>query len=94
MGIRDHLSRYWITFPNDPSFPIGLGVTAYTPEDAFALLAERGYDFHVRAQRVEIREIQSLDDIEYEHVASVSGPLNFRGIWYPCSNIGIDGSAR
>ena len=94
MDIRDHLSHYWITFPNDPSFPIGQGVTAYTPEDAFAILAERGYDFHIRAQRVEIREINSFDDIEKVDVARVSGPLSFRGIWYPCLNSGIDASGQ
>ncbi len=94
MDVRDHLSRYWITFPDDPSFPVGQGVTAYSSADAFSLLADRGYDFHVRAQRVEVREIQTFDDIDYEHVARVSGPLRFRGIWYPCFNVGIDASGR
>ena len=94
MDVRDHLSRYWITFPNDKSFPIGQGVTAYSHEDAFALLLERGYDFHIRAQRVEIREIQSFDDIPDYDIANASGPLRFRGIWYPCLNLGLDASGR
>jgi len=94
MDVRDHLSRYWITFPDDPSFPIGQGVTAYSPEDAFLLLIARGYDFHVRAKRVELREIQSFDDIDHKWIARVAGPLRLRGIWYPCFNIGIDASRR
>ncbi|KAA1262092.1 hypothetical protein LF1_46530 [Rubripirellula obstinata] len=94
MDVRDHLSRYWITFPDDSTFPIGQGVTAYSHDDAFSMLAARGYDFHVRAQRVEVREIQSFDDIPNYDVSGASGPLRFRGIWYPCLNIGLDASGR
>ena len=94
MDVCDHLSRYWITFPDDKSFPIGQGVTAYSHDDAFSLLVDRGYDFHVRAQRVEIREIESFDDIPDYNVTDAAGPLQFRGIWYPCLNLGLDASGR
>ncbi|MBT5018296.1 hypothetical protein OAF98_02295 [Planctomicrobium sp.] len=94
MDIREHLSHYWITFPDDSTFPIGQGVTAYTPYDAFSLLTDRGYDFHTRAARVDVREIRSLDDISDFDVFGTCGPLRFRGIWYPCLNIGIDASGR
>jgi len=45
------LTAFWVSFPKDPTFPLGLGVTAWSRADALRLLEERGYDFHLRATR-------------------------------------------
>ena len=82
------LDTYWFTFPDDPTFPCGLGVTAFSLEDALALLDDGGYDFHRRAIRYEVRQGISLQDIDYSHIAPNSGPLMLRGVWYPCLNDG------
>ncbi len=94
MDIRSLLTAYWITFPENPHFPAGQGVTAFTVDDAFFLLEERGYLYHRRAPRVAIREISSVDELDYRHVVVNMGPIVTRGIWYPCLNIGIDASGR
>jgi hypothetical protein len=86
------LTPFWISFPMDPSFPMGFGVTARSKEDAFQLLVEQGYDFHVRARGVDMKASISVDDLD-PHVRRNMGPIVMRGVWYPCLNIGF-GAAR
>jgi hypothetical protein len=78
---------YWFTFPGQPHAPMGMGVTARSLEDAYSLLEERGYTFH-RSGPVEVREHVTADDLRSEYVLRNMGPMVFRGIWYPCLNIG------
>ncbi len=82
------LIPFWISFPDDPDFSMGLGVTAWSREDAYRLLEEQGYDFHVRARRVEVRDAISVSDLA-EHVRPNMGPIVVRGVWYPCFNVGF-----
>ncbi len=82
------LTTFWFEFPEDPSFPHGMGVSAFSLADALALLDDHCYDFHRCARRLEVRRGVSLTDIGYSHVAMNSGPLVFRGVWYPCLNLG------
>lgn len=56
-----HLTAFWISFPEDASFPHGLGVTAWSQEGAFRLLEEQGYDFHLRAAEVAVRAVDWPD---------------------------------
>jgi len=88
------LTSYWITFPEDRSAPLGIGVTAYSVEDAFRLLEERGYDYHRRMSRAEIRENIKIADLDQFHVVPNMGPIVVRGIWYPCLNIGFGASGQ
>ena len=83
------LTSYWLTFPENPSFPIGFGVTAHSLDDALALLDANGYDFHRRATRVAILEGAVPSAIDYRHVAVNPGPHVVRGIWYPALNVGF-----
>ena len=93
--IKDELlTAYWISIPDEPGFSFGFGVTAFTVEDAFNLLAERGCDFHVCASRADVCEIQDVAAIEYEHIRVNMGLILFRRSWYPCFNVGIDASGR
>jgi hypothetical protein len=68
-----------------------MGVTARSVEDAFDLLDQHGYDFH-RLGRVEVRENITVADLDPGHVVPNMGPIVFRGIWYPCLNIGFGAS--
>lgn len=81
------LKSYWITFPEDERFPAGMGVTALSEEEALFLLTSHGYDFPKKAKRTEVKEIQSIQDVP-SWVAPNAGPLYFRGIWFPCQNLG------
>src|SRR5689334_4698666 len=83
------LTAFWISFPDDPAFPAGMGVTAWSGSDAARLLDERGYDFHRRAKRIELRVINSVDDVGRSDVLRYSGPIVVRGVWYPCFNVGF-----
>lgn len=38
------LETCWISFPQDPNLPFGIGVTAYFEEDAFSLIQDQGFD--------------------------------------------------
>lgn len=83
------LACFWITFPDGPdTFPIGLGVTARSREDAFALVEAQGLDFHVRAPRVEVNVCSRVEDLP-AFVRAHMGPPVVRGVWYPCLNVGF-----
>ena len=82
------LTPFWISFPMDPSFPMGFGVTAWSVDDAFRLLEEQGYDFHVRARSVDTKAGIGVDDLA-PHVRHDMGPIVARGVWYPCLNVGF-----
>ena len=83
------LTPYWITFPEDPDFPLGMGVTAHSLADAYLLLEQHGYTFHTRAARVNVVENITFDDLDQTHVVPNMGPLIVRGVWFPCLNIGF-----
>jgi hypothetical protein len=72
------LTAFWISFPKDPEFPLGLGVTAWFRADAFRLLADKGYDFHLRASEASVRGGITVDDLEQSHVRPNAGRLMLR----------------
>jgi hypothetical protein len=79
------LISFWIT-TSDPDGPCGFGVTAWSIEDAAALLKEAGYRIELGSAMV--RENVLPHDIDENHVAPNAGPSVLRGVWYPCLNIG------
>ncbi|HEY4239024.1 MAG TPA: hypothetical protein VGM88_04380 [Kofleriaceae bacterium] len=81
------LTAYWISYPEDWGFPMGQGVTAYSTDDAFRLLEAQGYDFHLRARRVDVKVV-TFDDLDDRHVVPNMGPIVVRGVWFPCLNVG------
>ena len=87
------LKTYWITFPDNPNAPIGIGVTAYSMMDAWDLICERNYD-HFYHGRYTIKENIAFADLDQKNVAPNIGPMRFRGIWYPCLNIGFGASGQ
>jgi hypothetical protein len=82
------LTAYWITFPDDLNFPIGVGVTAHSREDALRVLEAAGFEFHRRAKRIQVREDVSLADLDPRHVVPNMGPIVVRGVWCPFVRLG------
>ena len=83
------LETYWITFPQDPHLPFGIGVTAYSEEDAFALVADQGVDkWYAAAKEIIVTSGVAYGDLDQSNVAPNIGPMQLRGVWYPIANIG------
>jgi hypothetical protein len=84
---NDLLVTFWITFPG-PVCEHSYGVTAYSLDDAMALLGSRlaGRDL----EPMQVRENIRVQDLDQRHVAPNCGPVVFRGVWYPCSNLGTE----
>jgi hypothetical protein len=76
------LISFWIK-PADSNGPRGFGVTAWSLEDAVALLKEAGYSIELGAATV--RDNVGPHDIDENHVAPNAGPSVLRGVWYPLS---------
>lgn len=90
MHKTQHLETFWLTFPRDASLPLGIGGTAFSEEDAFGLIRAQGINaWFSRAAEVKVvnRGVR-INDLHQRHVVMNSGPMQFRGVWYPACNIG------
>ena len=86
----DRLETYWITFPGDSSMLSGIGVTAYSEEDAFALVTERGLDHLIaHASTICVTRGVRVTDLDPTNILPNIGPMQFRGVWYPAANVGF-----
>ena len=77
------LTRYWF----NTSVGLGVGITAYSLEDAQSILAEVSKTLgieYIIVGRVDNIDVRSLDP---NHVAPNMGPVNVRGVWFPCLNL-------
>ena len=87
------LHRYWIViFPEDPYGPRNLGVTAFSIEQAKALvkveLKKLGWN-HISEELIEESEIIEDIDIrllDQNHVIPNMGVVTFKGVWFPSAN--------
>jgi hypothetical protein len=90
MRLTDLLETFWFSFPQDPRLPFGIGVTAFTEDDARALLRERGVtEWFADAKEIVVRRGIRIEDLDPRNVRPNIGPLKLRGVWYPCMNIGF-----
>ena len=83
------LISFWIV-GTDPHEPIGFGVTAWSIEDAFTLIKERG--FHIDEGCAVAHQGVRPHELNFAHLVRNSGPACCRGLWYPCLNIGWEAS--
>jgi hypothetical protein len=84
------LETFWFSFPQDPRLPFGIGVTAYSEADARAMLDERGVStWFAHAKQVTVTQGIRLQDLDQRNVAPNIGPMQLRGVWYPCMNVGL-----
>ena len=91
---NEELVPYWISFPQDPHLPFGIGVTATSEKDAFALIRDQGIEsWFEGAQEISVQAGVTINDLDQGHVVPNMGPMQFRGVWYPAANIGF-GSPR
>jgi hypothetical protein len=77
------LHRYWFK----TKVGLGIGVTAYSIEDARRLIEEV-----VRPQGLEREVLEIIADVDVReldqgHVIPNMGPPNFRGVWHPNFNL-------
>jgi hypothetical protein len=80
------LRRFWIRLAGDEmpvGFQMGCGVTAYTRDDAFALLlkvwpAKRGGPVII-----DVSEDVDLTTLDQRHVLPNIGDMTRRGVWFP-----------
>jgi hypothetical protein len=77
------LRRYW--FKTDPY--LGVGVTAYSVEDARSLVEAAAQSLHMKFEVLEIIEDVDIRDLDQGHVVPNMGPPNFRGVWFPRMNL-------
>jgi len=81
------LVTFWITFQGG-TFERSYGVTAYSLEDAMALLRKHHLARPDFDRPMHVKEDIRLEDLDQGHIVPNCGPLVFRGVWYPCSNLG------
>lgn len=90
MEADENLETYWVSFPRDPNLPFGIGVTAYSEDDAFALIKQQGFDeWYAEALEVHVKSGVTVEDLDDKNVVPNIGPMHFRGVWYPAANIGF-----
>ena len=63
------------------------GVSGYSLEDALALLQAIGVTVDPADPAVTVREHARLTEWETRHIGPNMGPMQFRGVWYPQSNL-------
>jgi hypothetical protein len=76
------LNSYWLKFdPPVAMSPIGVGVTAYSIDDAMGLLAaELRKDV---LKPVAVIENVAMADLDQGHVVPNMHPITARGVWFP-----------
>ena len=75
------LRRYWFAVAG----LLGFGVTAYSIDDARFLLEAEGYSIE---SDVEVTVDVDVSTLDPNHILPNAGPSSFRGVWFPCLNIG------
>jgi hypothetical protein len=76
-------ARYW--FPCSKQF--GIGVTAWTREEAEKMAHEILAKYYRGAEILGIVENVDVRTLDQKHVVPNMGPVTFVGVWYPCLNL-------
>jgi hypothetical protein len=85
-----YLETFWFTYRDDANFPAYLGVTAYSLADARTIIYEEGAaNWLIGYQEVKVQIGVRIDELDQNHIVPNSGPMQFRGLWFPCLNIGF-----
>lgn len=73
------LHRYWFRTKNW----IGVGVTAYSLDEANRFFDEAARDLSRSYEVLEIIEDVDIRTLDQNHVVPNMRPPNFRGVWFP-----------
>jgi hypothetical protein len=84
------LIAFWIQ-PPSPHGPLGLGVTAWSLDDALRIIRALGYGRYLPEDlsTLVIREGVTVADLDQPHVVANMGPIVVRGMWYPFVAVGV-----
>jgi len=84
------LTAFWITSLLRHA-PLGFGVTAWSRDDAFAIIEAFGYGRFLPENLVEVTVVEGIKFAELDHVHVVNnmGPIAVRGLWYPFVAVGV-----
>jgi hypothetical protein len=80
------LRQFWFRFepmPRPTAINLGCGVTAFSREDALALLQERVFGANGAPPLVEIIDDITRAALDPKHVIPNLGKLEERGVWFP-----------
>jgi len=83
------LTRYWFEFVSKPGevspcgTVSGLGVTAYSYDDAIAIITAKIFTDNNMPEIKTCIENIDVSTLDKGHVLPNIGPSNFRGIWFP-----------
>ncbi len=76
---------FWIDFENPPiGLGLGAGVTGRSREDALSLVRDRFGDLPI----AKVGKVDTLDQLEENHVRPNMGNFLKRGIWFPLQGLG------
>ena len=76
------LSRYWFPVAGH----IGIGVTAYSLDEARYLAKQTADELHWGEPGLPIEDVD-IRDLDQGHVIPNMGPPNLHGVWYPMLNL-------
>lgn len=86
--MEPRLRQFWIKAQLE-SNPLGYGITAFSLDDAIAIIRQCGIEFQLESDQYDVTENINFDDLDH-HVQCNMGPMNVRGLWFPFSHgIGI-----
>lgn len=84
MQSTSSLETFWIEFPQDDNFVLGIGVTAYSQEDAMNLIKDCGIEKWLEgALETKIIAGVQIGDLDQRNVVPNIGPLQLRGVDFP-----------
>jgi hypothetical protein len=83
------LETFWFSFPEDLYMPFGIGVTAYSELDAWRLMDACGVtEWFSSVKKVVVQKSIRFQELHQGNIVPNIGPMQLRGVWYPCMNIG------
>jgi hypothetical protein len=81
-----NLRQFWFRFeplPTPTAINLGCGVSAYSRDDALALLRDRVFGGSGGPPLVEVIDDVTRGELDPKHVLPNLGRLDLRGVWFP-----------
>ncbi len=79
---NNELKRYWF----ESSRNLGVGVTAFSIEDAEIILSDIVSRHHLDVEITSVIENVNIQELDQGFVIPNMNPPNFRGVWFPMLN--------
>lgn len=84
------LTAFWVRSPL-PHAPLGFGVTAWSLDDALAIIRALDYGRYLPDDLAGVRVAEGITvaELDQPHVVANMGPIAVRGMWYPFVAVGV-----